>query len=154
LRTKKIRGLKRRQKNINFWFEVNKVIDLEQLKESGYYCKSKIDPWSNLCYDASYPSGYRRQLFSRLMDINDRWKADVETSFQDYYLAVWVFDSRFIDSQVVAAIGERVSYYESMWNGLESKVPFPDRLFNHELERIKLFSWVSACTYQLPAPPK
>ena len=59
-------------------------------------------------------------------------------------MAIWVFDNRFIDSQVVAGIGERISYYENMWNGHETKVPFPNRLFNNEQDRIKLFSWVSA----------
>lgn len=145
MRTKKIRGLKRRQKNIDSWFEANKHINLKLLEKSGYYyCKSKVDPWSNLYYDASYPSDYRKQLFSKLLNIYDNWKSDLEAGFRDYYLAIWVYDNRFIDSQVVAAVGERVSYYENMWNEHETNVPFPNKLFNTEQDRIKLFNWISA----------
>jgi hypothetical protein len=145
VRTKKIRGLKRRQKNIDSWFGANFHIDLQLLGESGYYyCKSKVNPWSNLYYDASYPSDYRKQLFSRLLDIYDNWKSELESGFQDYYLAIWIFDNRFIDSQVVAGIGERISYYEKIWLGHETEVPFPNKFLNNEQDRIKLFNWESA----------
>lgn len=144
MRSKKLRGLKRRQKNIDQWFEGHQHIDLEILKQSKYYyCKAKVDPWSNLHYDVDYPSNYRRQLFSHLLSIYELWKKQLEDNFDNFYLAIWVNDRRFIDSQVVSAIGDRAEHYQHMWNLHESTLNFPTALFNNETERISAFNWES-----------
>ncbi len=144
MRTRKIRGLKRRQENIDQWFEAHKQIDLELLNQySYYYCKAKIDPWSNLFNSSKYPSNYRQQLFGHLLDIYELWNQQLESKYSDFYLAVWLFDNRFIDSQVVAAVGERTEYYETMWYYHEKPLKFPTQLFRHERERTELFTWRS-----------
>ncbi|PIB34497.1 hypothetical protein BFP72_18835 [Reichenbachiella sp. 5M10] len=144
MRSKKLRGLKRRQKNIDKWFEGHQRINLEILKESKYYyCKSKVDPWSNLYYEVDYPANYRRQLFSHLLSIYELWKKQLEDNFDDFYLAIWLNDRRFIDSQVVSAIGDRAEHYQQMWNLHEEPLKFPIKLFNNEEDRVSMFHWDS-----------
>lgn len=144
MRTRKIRGLKRRQKNIDLWFAAHKQIDYKLLNQhSYYYCKAKIDPWSNLFNSSKYPSNYRQQLFGRLLDIYELWHEQLKSKYNKFYLAVWLFDNRFIDSQVVAAIGERTEYYETMWYYHDNPLEFPTQLFHNESERTNLFSWKS-----------
>jgi hypothetical protein len=144
LRSKKLRGLKRRQKNIEQWFERHQQIDLEILKQSKYYyCKAKVDPWSNLYYDVDYPSNYRKKLFSHLLSIYELWKKQLEENFDNFYLAIWVNDRRFIDSQVVAAIGDRAEHYQQMWNLHEEPLKFPIKLFSNEENRVSMLNWES-----------
>ena len=118
-------------------------------KHRYYYCKSKIDPWSNLLQIANYPLNYRKQLFSRLLDIYELWGKQINAHFDQYYLAIWVFDNRFIDSQVVCAIDELAKGYKDMWPFHNSAKAFPLNLFNHEKDRISLFDWNSTADEDL-----
>lgn len=102
-----------------------------------------MDLWSNLYYDVSYPANYRKQLFSHLLTIYGLWESQLKANYKDFYLSIWVFDNRFIDSQVVAVIRDRISYYEQMWDDFKTNVSFPVDKFEHEENRIKKFDWFS-----------
>ena len=142
---KRIRGLKRRQKNVDAWFDAHRQVDFSILeKHHYYYCKAKIDPWSNLYYDVPYPSAFSKQLFSHLLTIYSLWESQLKNRYQNFYLSIWIYDNRFIVSIVVAAIGDRMPHYRQMLDEQKTSVPFPIHLFTHEKERIKEFDWFSA----------
>ncbi len=145
MRNKKIRGLKRRQKTIDQWFEYHKNVDFEYLEQNNsYYVKTEIDPWWNLLTTSKYPSNYRKQLFSKLLNIYDLWRQQMQSNYDNFYLAIWVFDNRFIHSQVVTAIGERIEYYDNMWLHHEKSLKFPIYLFKEESARTNEYTWKSA----------
>lgn len=138
---KKIRGLKRRRKAFNKWRNFHKELNTEQLDEYGYvYAKAKFGPWANIFTQTSYPSGYRKQLFSSLIEFYFLWKQTLDENYEDYYLKIWLFYPRFINSQVVAAIGNKVEYYEGLF-GVEVQKKFPISAFQHELANISRFDW-------------
>jgi hypothetical protein len=142
VKQKKIRGLRRRQKELNRWRGFHKELNTERLRENGYvYAKAKFGPWANLFTETPYPSGYRKQLFSNLIEFYFNWKRTLDKDFEQYYLKIWLFYPRFIDSQVVAAIGDKVEYYESLFGIEQQEKAFPVSAFNHELANIARFDW-------------
>jgi hypothetical protein len=141
----KIRGLTRRNKTIDKWFKRNFKIDIPTLeKYSCYYAKAKIDPWSNLFNTKPYPAGYRKKLFSRLLDLHRTWEKQLHDAGYDFHLQIWLFWPEFIDSQVVASIGEKKEYYQNLFQPTELQKPFPLELFQEESERIQKLKWHSS----------
>jgi hypothetical protein len=139
---KKIRGLKRRSKNIEFWFKQNKAIDFSILNRYDYYyCKAKINPWANLLDEQPYPTNYRKQIFSKLLTIFFSWKQQLDKSLLEYRLELWLFDPRFIQSQVVVSIGEKMTYYKNLFPIADELKKFPIEKFKDDESRINQLSW-------------
>lgn len=128
MRTKKIRGLKRRLKSIEKWrleYCSMNIIDILQRNDS-FYAKIRVDPWSRLSLVNSKipePKGKIKQtIFQGLLDIYEYWKVQLESLGQPYYLKIWLFEPRFSQSQVVCAINNCITYYETnFFNPTESK---------------------------------
>jgi len=145
----KIKGLKRRQKELDDWIECYNTVDIDSLKEYGYtYAKAKFGPWSNLFCDRPYPKGYKRQLFTSLINFYFDWQKEIEKHFDKYYLSIWISTPNFLNSQIVAAIGDSISHYENLFEKSEKSFNFPLKEFPHEAERIKLFDWNLHNDYQ------
>ena len=127
---------------LNAWADFHGEIDLERLEKYGYvYAKAKIAPWSNLFNVKPYPSGYRKQLLSHLIKFYFDWKKKLDAKYDAYYLKIWVFYPRFIDSQVVAAIGNKIVYYNSVFIKSKKQVAFPVQKFMNEEDNILRFHW-------------
>ena len=140
--SKKIRGLKRRQRDIDSWVEFNKSVDLDRIRKHGYqYVKPKVGPWSNLYNDRPYPTNYRRQLLTNLIDLYFNWRQVLDKEFEKYYLKLWIQYPRFIDSQLIAAIGDKINHYDNFEHVKVDNREFPLREFQNETERISKFDW-------------
>ncbi|GAB2787444.1 hypothetical protein GCM10027275_35240 [Rhabdobacter roseus] len=140
--SKKIRGLKRRQHDIDRWVEFNKSVDLDRLKKNRYqYVKPKVGPWANLYNDKPYPKNYRRQLLTHLIDFYFNWKQVLDREFEIYYLKLWIQYPRFIDSQLIVAIEDKISHYENFEQIKVDNREFPLKEFQTEKERILQFDW-------------
>ena len=57
----------------------------------------------------------RRALLAGLLRIHAAWLGELRGQLAPYYLAVWLFEQPFSQSQVVAATGERIAHYESVF---------------------------------------
>jgi hypothetical protein len=140
----KIRGIKRRQKDLNSWIDFHQELSIDRLKEYGYvYAKTKFGPWANLFIERPYPSDYRKLLFSNLIDFYFNWKKTLDKEFDNYYLKIWLSYPRFIDSQIVVAIGDKIDYYNDLFEKCDNQREFPLEVFNTEKLRINLFDWVT-----------
>ena len=140
--SKKIRELKRRQRDVDSWTDFHKSIDIGRLRKDGYvYVKAKVGPWANLYNDRPYPANYRRLLLSNLIDFYFNWKQVLDQEFEKYYLKLWIKYPRFIDSQLIAAIGDKISHYENFEHVEVDKQEFPLREFQNEKERVLRFDW-------------
>lgn len=116
MRQKKIRGHKRRQKQIELWRQNSLTLDLDNLSDrQRAYVKIYVHPWSGLSIQNSLvppPNGKtKRDILNALLDIHDNWKKQLDKLGQPYYLKVWLFEPRFSTSQVVCAIGDYRDYY-------------------------------------------
>jgi hypothetical protein len=110
---KKVRGWKRRIQQAERWLHSEGALDLIQLKDHGSWsAEIWFAPWGNLT-PREPPFWYRRVLLRYLVEIHDDWEQLLLQEFGDgFYLRLWLFDPHFHASQVVAAVGQRVAFYE------------------------------------------
>ncbi len=118
MKTKKIRGHRRRWNEIDQWVETYKNLDIENLKErQRAYVKIRVHPWSGLSLINSQtpePRGQTKtKMLGGLIEIYDSWKKELDKLGENYYLKLWLFEPRFADSQVVCAISDYVDFYEN-----------------------------------------
>lgn len=109
---KKIRGWKKRIRQIQKWKQRNFNVDLSN---SNYdYVKIWIHPWSSLA-KPSPPLWYRRLILSAMFEIYHNWRNQLIERGEPFYLKIWLFHPRFSHSQVVAGIRERIDWYENVF---------------------------------------
>ena len=118
MKTKKIRGHKRRYNDIDHWVETHKNLNLDNLKEYQIdYAKIRVHPWSGISLTSSRKPEPTRQtkskILSGLIAINDSWKNELNKLGENYYLKIWLFEPRFASSQVVCALGNYLDFYEN-----------------------------------------
>lgn len=118
MKTKKIRGHRRRWNEIDQWVETNKNLDIENLKERRRaYVKIRVHPWSGLSLINSQtpePRGQTKtKMLGGLIEIYDSWKKELDKLGENYYLKLWLFEPRFAYSQVVCAIADYVDFYKN-----------------------------------------
>ena len=126
VRYKKIRGLKRKVANIQNWINGYSELNIEHLNEHKYeYAKVYVDPWDNLTLTNSQipePKGKaKKDILNGLEKIFDSWKNELEKINKPYYLKIWLYEPRISKSQVVCAIGEKIEYYENLFEKADFK---------------------------------
>jgi hypothetical protein len=57
------------------------------------------------------------------------------------YLKIWLFEPRFYQTQVVAAVGERMKYYENLFTPEAQPKRFPYELYNGKDYNSHDFEW-------------
>lgn len=143
-RSKKIRGLSRRRSGIEEWIQSSKMLDIHHLNEYKYdRQKIWVDPWANLFITKQPPNDYRNQITSGLIEIYFSWKKELEKLNEPYYLKIWLYQPRFMMSQVVAGIEERIGYYQNCFHHDEDTPEFPITNFAKAKSRIDLFNWTA-----------
>jgi hypothetical protein len=120
MRFKKIRGHKRRWKQIEAWRLNNTSLFLADYllnTSDRYYLKIRIFPWNGFTHNNSaipQPNGKTKQLFiNALIDIYNDWKVQLDILGQPYYLKIWLYEPNFADSQIVCAIGDSIEFYDT-----------------------------------------
>lgn len=138
---KKIRGWKRKVKEIDRWFEANKMPDLSHFESKGEeYVKIRIDPWNRLC-ERVPPDWYFRLVIQKLVLIHNLWEETFESQKIPYDLQIWLNYPNTIRSEVVCARvddigGVRDNYYRrSSKNG-----PLP-LTWADSVPDLQKFSW-------------
>ena len=126
MKYKKIRGLKKKVAKVQNWIEEYLKLDIEQLSEYKYhYSKVYVQPWDNISLTNSQipePKGKaKKEILNGLEKIYDSWKVELEKSEKPYYLKIWIYEPRVSKSQVVCAIGDRIEYYENLFEKVDYK---------------------------------
>ena len=138
----KIRGLRKRRAEIERWISNSLSLDLDRIKKYQYeYTKIYVYPWSNLFCNEQPPSDYRNQITSGLIDIYMNWRTELEKLDEPYYLKIWLSYPRFMKSQVVAGIGERIQWYNNVFPPVEEDFAFPISSFTKAEEKISKLNW-------------
>jgi hypothetical protein len=120
MRKKKIRGHKRRYIEIEAWRRNNLSLRFDWLERDGIgYVKIRTSTWGNLSLidsEIQQPKGEtKRLIINGLIDIYHSWKDQLRQSGKPYYLKIWLCEPRFLSSQVVCAIGDKIEYYENLF---------------------------------------
>lgn len=146
MKTKKIRGHKRRWKDIDRWVETHKNLDLDYLKEyQRDYAKIRVHPWSGISGTNSQTPEPTRQtktkILSGLIEIYDSWKNELDKLGERYYLKIWLFEPRFSNSQVVCAIGDCLDFYENTFFKPEESKELKMGNYGHLSKEVASFNW-------------
>lgn len=120
MKTQKIRGHKRRQRDIEKWRLENIEIRWDLIERYSYdNIYIVVHPWCDLSIinsDIPEPKRKTKQLMlNGLLDIYNSWKNQLDKLNKPYYLKIWLYEPRFSKSQVVCAVGERINYYENLF---------------------------------------
>jgi hypothetical protein len=114
---KKIRGYKRRLRQIENWRLNNLQLNLDYLKKNQRdYVKFRIYPWNPVAMSINhipFPRGeVKKRIIESFMDIYNSWKKQLEKIGEPYYLKIWLFEPDFWNTQVVCAIGDALHFYD------------------------------------------
>jgi len=136
---KRIRGWKRRARHVRTYRDACLDLDVGALRQrERARVPLNIDPWDRLVR-RNPPVWYRRLFLASLFDVYESWRHTLEGIGQPYYLRVWLAHPRFFETQLVAAIGSRIAYYEQLF------VPDPDThappAFYAPDERFASYAW-------------
>ncbi|WP_439129420.1 hypothetical protein [Polaribacter sp.] len=131
IRYKKIRGHKRIWKDIDFWVENNKVLDVAYLQQrEREYVKVWVAPFSNISVlnsEFSPPKGKtRKKIVAGIFTIYRHWKKQLEALKEPYYLKIWYFPHDVSKCQVVCALGACLDFYDKTFYKPKNTKPFPE----------------------------
>ncbi len=143
---RKIRGHRRRWKDIDDWVDRNKNLDLDYLKSRERdYTKIWVHPWSGIAItdsEIAHPKGEtRKRMLQGLIDIYDAWKSKLDSLNEPYYLKIWLFDPNFSRSQVVCAIGAALNFYDITFHKPEAQKKLHSGHYGKLSDQMARFDW-------------
>ncbi len=140
-RRKKIRGWKRHKRKIERWKQNAIQLDLDDLAiNKRDYEKLWIHPFYTL-EKRNPPYWYCEFLLEAMLDVYENWKNSMESINQPYYLKLWIYDPKFIYSQIVVAYKNFINFYDSTFEKNDLKKEFPYEKYPRLKERLKEFQW-------------
>ena len=112
-------------RELDRWAEENAALDLEQLRSGYHSAEIWFERWPR-----PWPAPVWREVVRRLVQVHDLWAARLASLGEPHYLGIWIFQPGLIESQVVAAVGERADAYRarhgsehtappSLWDGVD-----------------------------------
>jgi hypothetical protein len=135
---KKVRGWKRQIRKLEQWKQNHLHLSLNRY---GYdYVKIWLDPFYRL-QQRNPPVWFRRLIVAALIEIYDSWHKQLISLGEPFYLKIWFFEPHFIQSQVVAATGERIEYYENLFMPDTKSRKFPFEKYAHGNYDLSAFDW-------------
>lgn len=128
-RRKKIRGWKRRAREVDRWKNDNMNLNLGLLEEySRDYVKLGNLSFYSLFRKYILPSWYKCLIVQALIDVYDSWKQTLDELDKPYYLKIWIFEKDILHSQVVASYRELLKFYDNTFAKVEKVESLPDEL--------------------------
>jgi len=143
---KKIRGHKRRLRQIETWRLNNLYLDIDYLKERQRdYVKFRVYPWNPVAMSMrKYPRPKRearRKIIESLIDIYENWEKQLIEYGEPFYLKIWLFEPDIQNSQVVCAIGDCLNFYDQTFNKSEIIKEFKPESYGVLSQRLKNYNW-------------
>ncbi len=138
----KIRGLGRRGRAIEQWRRAKLTLPSARLEnDERPYAKLWIEPWANLFATEEPRKGHRSEMLNALLDVYDGWHAQLQGLGLPFYLKVWLFEPRFMKSQVVCAIGDSQDFYQKTFTPATANLPIPTSRYFGLDQRLAEFEW-------------
>lgn len=146
MRQQKIRGHKRRHRQIESWRLENLELRMDLInKYSSDYIDILVHPWCDISIiNSKFPEPKRKTkqlILNALIDIHDSWKNQLDKIGQPYYLKIWLYNPRFSKSQVVCAIGDKINHYENLFYKCADTKEILTSNFGALKNRLEKFNW-------------
>jgi hypothetical protein len=143
---KKIRGNKRRIKQIENW-RINALkIDVDYLEKTNKdYVKCRIFPWNPVAiaiHNYPNPKGkIRKKIIESFFDIYESWNIQLKELGKPFYLKIWLVEPAIYNSQVVCALNDKIEYYETIFHTPETEKSISKSSLEKTSNRINDFNW-------------
>ena len=122
---KRIRGLRRHLRRHHLTSAEPASLNRERVARYGVdYAKIGAAPWFN---HQRPPWDFRRAWVMRLVTDFHHWRDELARDHPAFYLAVWLFEPHFGESQLVAAVADRQAHYEGLFGETGSFRALPAR---------------------------
>ena len=146
LKIQKIRGQKRRSKDIQRWIQNNLMYNKQYFSEhQREHCEVIVHPWCDITPGNSIiPEPKRKNrntIISGLLDIYESWKTELDSLGKEYYLKIWLYDPYISKSQVVCAIDDKLHSYDHTFYKSGSAKGFEPLNYGCLADRIKRYQW-------------
>jgi len=154
---KKIRGGKRILRIINNWRESAETsLDWHRLQQYQYDYERVVHPWTVYAgARISPPKKFRNEIILGLLQRYEHWDAQLQNIGEPYYLKIWLYDQMFFESQIVAAIRERIHLYEKLtFQQADRKSIFPLQHFANNAVKYPKFQWTPVFDVSDPDYPR
>lgn len=147
MKQQKIRGFKRRHRDIEKWRLANLELRLDLIEKYDYdNIDIVVHPWCDISIinsEIPEPKGKTKQLMlDGLIDIYYSWKEQLNKINQPYYLKIWLYEPRFSKSQVVCAVGNRINYYENLFINPDKIRYLKNDNFGQSKIKLDVFDWI------------
>ncbi|WP_340021254.1 hypothetical protein MHI24_19885 [Paenibacillus sp. FSL K6-1096] len=153
---KRIRGWKRRVKQIDQWKKWFMHLDLEELQTTQRdYVKLWIDPFYRL-NRRNPPVWYSRLLLEAMIEVYHSWSRQMAGLNEPFYLRIWFYHPNFIQSQIVVAFRDALHFYDNTFEAGSGSQTFPWELYG-TVSGLQDFIWEPAAEpepYCLPGQPQ
>jgi hypothetical protein len=131
---KRIRGTRRHLRRHRHAAAEPTALGVERLARYGVdYAQLGISPWFD---HQRPPRDVRRLLVARLVTDFHRWRAELAGAYPAFYLAVWLFEPHFGQSQLVAAVADRHAHYDGLFGEGGSFRALPARALPPEYQNV------------------
>ncbi len=145
-RIRKIRGHRKKWKDIDNWVERCKSLDLNYLQSRERdYVKIWVHPRSGISVtnsEIAQPGGEtKKRILQGLIDIHNSWKSTLDEMGEPYYLKIWLFDPFFSRSQVVCAIRSNMNFYETTFYQPEQPKMLVPAHYGKLADQMARFNW-------------
>lgn len=147
MKVQKIRGQKRKSKEIDVWIKNNLMYHTKYLQQYQYdYCEILVHPWCDISIRNSLipePRGEnRKKIIAGLLDIYESWKIELDALGEPYYLKIWLYSPHLSKSQVVCAIGDKIDFYDECFEKSVSPKAFAFQNYGALAARLSLYKWM------------
>lgn len=103
MKSKKVRGWKRRVKQIEGWYLLYRHVNFKYFHQHlSDYVKIRIHPWNSLD-NTKPPHWYFELIFKKLIDIFFEWHQKYQEIQTPYDLQIWLYEPDVIRSQIVCS---------------------------------------------------
>lgn len=138
---KKIRGWKRRIKEIERWKQSFINLDVDHLRTyQRDYAKLWISPFYALPRKTP-PAWYNRILLQTMLEVYHHWNEEITRLGEPFYLKLWIYDPHFIHSQLVAAFKDCLHFYDQTFNTATEQRQFPFHKYRNIRKELEMFDW-------------
>jgi hypothetical protein len=143
---KKIRGWKRRIRQIDRWGEDLKKPNIKWFKQANarhVYDRCYLSPFYR--FDRRHPPlWFFKLIIAKFIAAYSQWEKVFEESGIPYDLQIWLYDPSYIQSEIICyKMQERGEHMKLGWEAKEQK-PFPYKKFAGKNYDLNEFEWVLA----------
>ena len=119
--------------------DLDHKLDVDFLRRENYF-NYEIEEWYG--EEFGIKGELRKRIIKTLIRTFYEWKQELEQLDQDYYLAIWLCIPRMLKSEVVCAVGDKISYYKNeAFLTSEKKSTFNFEQFGNLSDELENFDW-------------